>query len=277
MQRFRATSSSFSRQIRYVSRMLTLTLTAYRDASQWDWRLDDAKGSYLADGEVRLNHKDVAYRGVENLPAFLHDFSSPTRTEADLLGEVGAWMGRHVFGSLANALGKRAQLHAPVPIRLILPPPAQELVFRPFELAHLDGKTFAERGIRFVYEVHPTAEATTGIDEAGGRGSQAVAAKMGARRCACWRSSACPRREPARPAARAPRPVAIAGHVGRGKASHGAPPCESARGPAGYVIGMPMTGAARSSHPCSAPPARTTFPDTTFPLFPFFPPAPLLL
>lgn len=67
-------------------------------------------------------------------------------------------MGEHVFGGLAKALRDHPPSPATV-VRMVLPPTAQELAFRPFDLAHLDGRTFAELGYRFVYQVGAPATA----------------------------------------------------------------------------------------------------------------------
>jgi hypothetical protein len=133
-----------------------LTLTDYQSATRWRWILSDGNGNCVADAEVELDAGAIEHRGFRDLPAYLRDFSV-TRTERDLLHEVGAWAGQHVFGGLASTL--RARRPAPAtPIRMVIPAAAQDLVFRPFELAHLDGKSFAERGIRFVYQIAPSHE-----------------------------------------------------------------------------------------------------------------------
>src|SRR5262245_2274184 len=127
---------------------LTLAITDYKDTNHWRWLLTDAAGKYVADHEVALDPSAIEHRGFADLPGYLRDFSA-NKAERELLREVGAWMGEKVFGGLAGALRERRQDPATV-IRVMLPATAQDLVFRPFELSHLDGETFAQRGIRFV-------------------------------------------------------------------------------------------------------------------------------
>jgi hypothetical protein len=149
-----------------VPRSLTLTLTDYQSPTRWRWLLTDGKGKYVADHEVRLDPAAIEFRGFSNLPAYLSDFSV-SRSERELLHEVGIWMGAHVFGGLASALCAQPAALA-IPIRVVLPAEAQSLVFRPFELAHIDGKTLAQSGIRFVYEVGPPAPSVAVQGKGGG-------------------------------------------------------------------------------------------------------------
>ena len=128
---------------------LQLTITDYRDEAHWRWVLADDKGNFIADHEVALDANVPEYRGFKDLPGYL-DYYAPTKPEEQLLRELGEWMGVQVFGGLADALRERMGYPVTV-VKVSVPPEAQTLLLRPFELAHLDGQPLVERGVRFVY------------------------------------------------------------------------------------------------------------------------------
>ncbi|HEX9942467.1 MAG TPA: hypothetical protein VGG03_10650 [Thermoanaerobaculia bacterium] len=66
-------------------------------------------------------------------------------------------MGREVFGAIVAKIGEWLDFPATV-VRVHVPPEAQALLHRPFELAHLDGRPLAEAGVRFVYQLAGAAE-----------------------------------------------------------------------------------------------------------------------
>lgn len=73
-------------------------------------------------------------------------------------------MGEKVFGAVGDKLLPYEQGPACV-VQVRVPPRAQNLLFRPFELAHLGGRPLAERGFRFIYTV---------AHEAGGKSGSAA-------------------------------------------------------------------------------------------------------
>jgi hypothetical protein len=145
-----------------MSNALTLTVSDYESPTRWRWVLTQGAGVFVADHAVNLNVSGLEYRGFSDLPRYLRDFSR-NRNERVLLREVGTWMSQTIFGGLVKSL--RARRAAPVTvIRVVVPAAAQDLVFRPFELARLDEKTLADSGLRFVYEVAPLAAEPGAVD-----------------------------------------------------------------------------------------------------------------
>jgi tetratricopeptide (TPR) repeat protein len=132
-----------------MTAQLTLEVKDYRSDAAWRWVLSDADGRFLADHEVKLDPADPLYRGFANLPRYLHN-QPPNRPEDESLAELGVWMGANVFG----IVGEKLLTYEQRPARVVLvrvPAAAQELLFRPLELAHLGGKPLVERGFRFIY------------------------------------------------------------------------------------------------------------------------------
>jgi hypothetical protein len=131
---------------------LNLTLTDYLDPSRWRWVLADSDKRFLADHDVRLDTASREYRGFLDLARYL-DYHQPIRPVEAQLADLGGWIGEHVFGELRETLWKRRALPA-IPVHVAVPPAAQELLFRPFELAcFADGTPFLRAGLRFVYHV----------------------------------------------------------------------------------------------------------------------------
>jgi|GEM_PF-462083 len=129
---------------------LILTVEYHTD-TQWRWVLSDAAGRFLADQEVALDPADPVYESFENLPYRLSYYEN-VRAADEVMAELGRWMGAKIFG----AVGEKLLTYKPSPacvVQVRVPPAAQSLLFRPFELAYLDGKSLAERGYRLVYTV----------------------------------------------------------------------------------------------------------------------------
>ena len=111
---------------------------------------------FLADHLVQLDPTSREYRGFLDLSSYL-DYNKPIHPPEKQLAELGAWIGEKVFGGLREALWKRRALPA-VAVRVVVPKAAQDLLFRPFELARFaDGKSFRKAGVRFVYGLEGTA------------------------------------------------------------------------------------------------------------------------
>jgi len=128
---------------------LSLEVKDYRSDMAWRWVLSDAEGRFLADHEVKLDPADPLYRGFADLPRYLH-YQPHTRPEDETLSELGAWIGANAFGKV----GEKLLAYEQRPARVVLvrvPAAAQELLFRPLELAHLGGRPLVERGFRFIY------------------------------------------------------------------------------------------------------------------------------
>jgi tetratricopeptide (TPR) repeat protein len=130
---------------------LRLTLTDYRDPAHWRWVLSDAKGGFLADHTVSLDQTTREYQGFVELGGFL-DFYKEAYPPERQLEDLGDWIGEKVFGGLRAKLLKQAVKPAQ-PVQVLVPEAAQELLFRPFELARFANKqTFSKAGIRFIYQ-----------------------------------------------------------------------------------------------------------------------------
>jgi hypothetical protein len=81
------------------------------------------------------------------------DYHQPIQPVEKQLDELGGWIGQQVFGGLREALWQRRALPA-VAVHVAVSAAAQELLFRPFELARFaTGKSFREAGLRFVYQL----------------------------------------------------------------------------------------------------------------------------
>ena len=118
---------------------LKLTISDYRDANHWYCRLLDANGHQLADHEVSLNPRDFEHEGFVDLRSFLRDHAMPHRRQQDearLIEQVGAWIGRNVYGPIAGkilAAGTPAVVRVEIPAE---PAEASGLLYRPWELGH---------------------------------------------------------------------------------------------------------------------------------------------
>ncbi|HEX8454871.1 MAG TPA: NB-ARC domain-containing protein [Longimicrobium sp.] len=142
-----------------MSSPLRLVLTDYTDATRWRWTLYDGAGGFLADHAVRLDPTKREYAGFTDLAGWL-DYNQPIYPPAQQLDELGRWMGDHVFGGVRAALWERRKSPA-VPVHVVVPRQALELLTRPFELARFeDGSGFVDEGVRFIYQVErPAARA----------------------------------------------------------------------------------------------------------------------
>ena len=135
---------------------LRLTLTDYLDATRWRWVLSDSRGRFLADHVVQLDPTTREYSGFLDLRTYL-DYYQPIHPPAKQLEELGTWIGEKVFGGLRKALWARRALPA-VAVHVVVPEAAQDLLFRPFELAcFANGTSFGKAGVRFVYGLEGTA------------------------------------------------------------------------------------------------------------------------
>ncbi len=130
---------------------LHLTLTDYQSDRRWRWLLQDERGNFIADNDVSLPD-DSEYGGFRDPAAYLN-YHSAYRNEADSLAQLGAWIGEHIFGDMRPKLAG-SFIPPATPIHIHVPPEAQQILFRPLELAHfIDGQPFTEAGLRFIYQI----------------------------------------------------------------------------------------------------------------------------
>ncbi len=150
---------------------MQLRITDYQGVTRWRWKLEDNRGNFIDDYEVSLDAGAEEYAGYENPPAYLR-----TRRDAhgggragdeELLRRLGDWIGEHVFGRLRDKIRENITQPATI-IRVLVPAEAQDLLFRPFELAHLSpgDQPLVEHGVRFIYQ-HPDAPADPAPKQSG--------------------------------------------------------------------------------------------------------------
>jgi len=135
---------------------LRLEVSEYKDPDHWLWRLKDGEGNFIASQQVSLAEQggeDCHYRGYCDLPRYLDSYRV-VYGEKGALDRVGRWMGEHVLGNLRKKLGERLKAAGQMlPVRLVVPECASELVLRPLELAWLkEGKSLAEAGARLIWQ-----------------------------------------------------------------------------------------------------------------------------
>jgi hypothetical protein len=110
----------------------------------------------LADHEVSLDPEDPEYEGFVDLRSYLRDRAAPDRRQEDealLVKEVGAWIGRNVYGLIAEkilAAGTPAVVRVEIPAA---PEDASGLLYRPWELGHAGGRPLALQDVSLVFEI----------------------------------------------------------------------------------------------------------------------------
>lgn len=132
---------------------LRLEVTDYLDANHWRWRLSDSGGKFLADYEVSLNPTAPEYSGFLDLESYLEQYAAPDKWPEDevrLVNDVGAWIGSQVLGPVGTKILRHG---TPVTVRVIIPPEASGLLFRPLELTHAGGRPLALQDVSLVFEV----------------------------------------------------------------------------------------------------------------------------
>lgn len=130
---------------------LQLEVTAFTDIAHWRWRLTDMHGAFKADHQVALNQSDPAYDAFKDLYGYLRYHTAPARRlehEAEVVAEVGRWIGEQVLGPVGTAIVE----HAPVTVRVRLPEEAAGLLYRPFELGYVNGAPLAVQDVSFILD-----------------------------------------------------------------------------------------------------------------------------
>jgi hypothetical protein len=150
---------------------LLLRVVEVRDGGLgWRWLLtDEDSGTPLADHTVALDPTRPSAEAFGDLHRYLRwraDPADPGRRaehEAALLAEIGEWVGEQVLG---RSIGRAIVSAAEPTVRVEVPPEAEFLLFRPLELAYVDGVPLARRGVSLVYALGPPGPAKRPI---GGR------------------------------------------------------------------------------------------------------------
>jgi tetratricopeptide (TPR) repeat protein len=142
-----------SKCVELVATVLNLIVADYKDANYWYWRLTDAGGQFLADQEVDLNPRDSEYEGFLDLPRYLAMHAVPDRRREDetrLAHQVGAWMGKHFYGPIGD---KILAAGTPAVVSVQVPAEAEGLLYRPWELGHVQGQPLAMQDVSLIFEV----------------------------------------------------------------------------------------------------------------------------
>lgn len=132
---------------------LLLRVVDVKDRHHWRWLLvDQASGEPRADHTVALDPPAREVQAFEDLHRFLRWNADPQRragSEAQLLDQIGTWLGRAVLGEPVG----RAIAAAGGTVRVQVPPAAGFLLYRPLELAYVAGVPLARHGVSLVYEL----------------------------------------------------------------------------------------------------------------------------
>lgn len=138
-----------------MAQELRLEAREFKDLSRWRWVLTNAAGGFLADHEVRLDPASWQYEAFADLQHYVSWHAAPDRyreDEARIVAGLGSWVGARVFGPpIADALARAAR-RGPVTVRVIVPPEARRLPFRPLEVAHVHGRPLAGQDITLVMQ-----------------------------------------------------------------------------------------------------------------------------
>ncbi|MEO8165667.1 MAG: CHAT domain-containing protein, partial [Betaproteobacteria bacterium] len=151
--------------------LLSLTASQCAGPDQWHWSLHDVdadgrRNQLLASQPVKLNRDDWQYEAWLDLHGYLRTQAVPDRRSADeqrIKADVGDWIARHVFGSIGPKLVEAANA-GPVTVYVTVEAdtdkPAgasldEHVLFRPLELATLDGRPLALHDISLVFDTRP--------------------------------------------------------------------------------------------------------------------------
>lgn len=132
---------------------LILEITDFESPESWRWQLTDGSGKFLADHEVKLDASDAYYSAFKDLYNYLKINAPPDKRiekEELIINGLGAWIGQNALGPIASHLTK---YKVPIVVRVIVPPEASGLIYRPWEIAQAGGKTLAKRKISLVFEI----------------------------------------------------------------------------------------------------------------------------
>ncbi|WP_159398258.1 CHAT domain-containing protein [Streptomyces aureocirculatus] len=127
-------------------------------ADRWLWRLTGPDDRVLAHHDVRLNLASAQYEAAVDLLGYLWRHTPPDLRdvrEAEIVHEVGGWLGEQVLGPVADAL----RAAAPCAVRVVVPAdagePARRLLSLPLELAHAQEQPLALQDVTLVTQCGP--------------------------------------------------------------------------------------------------------------------------
>ena len=131
---------------------LRLEVREFADLTRWRWVLTDANGRFLADHAVRLDTGCWQFEAFADLSGYVWWHAAPDERypadEARIVAEVGGWIAAEVLGPRVTDALARGARDGPLTVRVTVP---DTLLFRPLELACLDGRPLALHDINFVF------------------------------------------------------------------------------------------------------------------------------
>jgi hypothetical protein len=132
---------------------LTLRVAQYVSPADWYWRLHSPAGAVLADHHVELDPPDWHNEAIVDLFHYCEDHCHPDTYREDqqrIVNDVGAWLGKRGLGSIGARILAEG---TPSVVRVVIPTAAEQLLYLPWELAHVNGKPLSLSDVSFVFEV----------------------------------------------------------------------------------------------------------------------------
>ncbi|MEO3744701.1 CHAT domain-containing protein [Plantactinospora sp. B5E13] len=129
---------------------LTLRATDVAGPTRWRWLLVDTNtGRSLADHQVKLDPHATEYEAFTDLAGYLRRNRLPDDrigSETAIVSRISRWIGEQVLGAGLGRLLTGT-------VRVVVPPEADFLLTRPLELAEVEGRPLARRGVSLVFEL----------------------------------------------------------------------------------------------------------------------------
>ena len=136
---------------------LRLDVVKFAGPIRWGWVLtDEASGAFIASHMIQPDYSSWQFEAFSDLAGYLSWHAAPDKRaqdEARIASELGEWIGSQVLGPVGNAMVQAS----PVTVRVVALEAAAELLARPLELAHVDGKPIAAQGVTLVMETGSAA------------------------------------------------------------------------------------------------------------------------
>jgi hypothetical protein len=143
--------------------VLRLEASEFAGPGRWRWVLTGPGERFLADHEVDLDTTRWEFEAFTGLQGYLRWHVAPDKRleqEADVIAGVGVWAGERVLGPVGAAMvAQRGPVVVRVAVKEGEPPEAEQLLFRPLELAHVNGKPLAAQGVTLVMDPPGAGEA----------------------------------------------------------------------------------------------------------------------
>jgi tetratricopeptide (TPR) repeat protein len=133
-----------------VSESIRLSVREPRGDQRWSWALTDAEGTLLATHDVSIDRGSTLATAFADPLLFVERGSEPGRrmeSEIEHVHVLGDWIGKELLGAVGEAILERA----PVTVEVVVPPAIESLMYRPWELARVDGAALVLNGVSFVY------------------------------------------------------------------------------------------------------------------------------